>query len=191
VSVVEKDPLSTSIQLSSGAVLNLLAPDPGMMSIEVIAHATSNICRFNGHVNEFYSVAQHCVLVSDILEYHLDCGYFAVDGLMHDATEAFVGDVASPLKRLIADTYVPIEDSFHRALAQRYGIRFPLPDIVKRADLLALGIERRDLGLAGNDGFWPEMNGIPENVRIDEALPPREAEAEFIIRAHDLMGGSE
>src|SRR5664279_1420110 len=96
-------------------------PDPDALDIEEIAHALSMICRFTGHVREFYSVAQHCTIVSD-----LGPACYAFTGLMHDATEAYVGDVAKPLKNMLP-AYSVIEERVAQAIATRFGVINPLP----------------------------------------------------------------
>lgn len=93
------------IVTATGRKFNPLDPDPEQINLEDIAHALSNICRFTGHCREFYSVAQHSVIVSLIAEAEaFDLGlinpwYLGLKGLLHDASEAYLCDVARPLKR--------------------------------------------------------------------------------------------
>jgi len=80
------------IQTFTGRKFFPLAPRAEDVLIEDIAHALSNICRYGGHCREFYSVAQHCCMVADHMpEFHLE-------GLMHDAAEAYLGDMVRPVK---------------------------------------------------------------------------------------------
>jgi uncharacterized protein len=105
------------------------------IKIEDIAHALSNICRWGGHSKSFYSVAQHCVLVSQLVT--KDC---ALEGLMHDASEAYLIDLPTPIKRMIPQ-YREIEAKLSVTLSQKYGYKYPYPDEVTRQDFHSKVIE--------------------------------------------------
>ena len=95
VNILEEN-MNNKIVTYTGKVFDFLDPQPEMVCIEDIAHALANICRYTGHVRKFYSVAQHCVLMAD--------AYLPGDPLqklLHDAAEAYVGDMASPWKQLL------------------------------------------------------------------------------------------
>jgi len=126
-------------QTHSGKMIDLLNPDPYLIDINDIAHALANICRFNGHCREFYSVANHSLLVSLNVP-----PADALAGLMHDATEAYCGDMIAPLKAAMP-AYKDVEAGLWDAIAWRYRLPDELPASVKRADKVLLATEQRDL----------------------------------------------
>lgn len=147
---------------------------------EDIAVALSNICRFSGHVPEFYSVAQHAVLCSLIVP-----AEFAFEALMHDAAEAYCQDIPSPLKRLLPD-YQRIESAVDTVIRHKYNLPEIMSTPVKYADLVMLATERRDLEL--DDGSaWPVLEGIPASDIITVTpLKPGLAYGLFINRFYEL-----
>lgn len=173
-----------SMQLWDGSYFYLLDPNPEVMTPENIAHALANLCRFTGHCR-FYSVAQHCRHVSFLVPRE-----HAFAGLMHDASEAFIGDLSRPLKDTL-DVVSPgtirmIEDRIHAALAKRYGFEFPFHPSVKVADNIAVVTERRD-AIDRNREPWPDM---PEPDPMPQAaLPPELAERMWLERFRELTVG--
>ena len=174
----------TWIQTYSGRRFSLTEPSAEDVDIDDVAHALSLLCRFTGHVREHYSVAQHCVIVSRLVPTE-----HALAGLLHDATEAYVGDVSRPLKQLLPE-YRLIEDRVWLAIADRFGVSPPLPTTVKDADCLALYWERRDLlGL-------PAAPWQDEHIAAlvpDEVLVPWSAETAEVVwltRLAELGGAS-
>jgi 5'-deoxynucleotidase YfbR-like HD superfamily hydrolase len=116
------------------------------VSLEDIAHGLSRICRFGGQSAHHYSVAQHSVLVSEGIESVGHSTLEAMCGLLHDAAEAYIGDVVWPLKRAPEMAgYADIEARVERAIADRFGLPYVFPPIVKRFDLVALATEKRDI----------------------------------------------
>lgn len=171
------------IRLSSGGCFNFAHPASSDYTIEDIAHALSRICRFTGHVNaEHYSVAQHSVLVS----YLLDNGD-ALAGLMHDAAEAFINDISTPLKQLLPD-YRRIEAEVEHEVLSRFGI-FSLPPAVKLADRILLRTEQRDLmpDHGGMTPIWrdhnPAIQPLPGKI---QPWYPDVAKKRFLRRFYDL-----
>lgn len=106
-----------------------------------IAVGLSNTARFNGHTKSFYSVAQYSVLVS----LHVPDEY-ALAALLHDASEAYLGDVVRPLKYSEAMAgYREVEVRLEEMIAQVFRLPWPMPACIKEADNRALATERRDI----------------------------------------------
>lgn len=162
-----------TISTYTGKTVDLLEPDPDTICIEDIAHALSLICRFTGHTRKHYSVGQHSVLVAQ------HCGSaFQFEGLMHDASEAYLNDVARPLKRCLAE-YKAIEERFERMLAIKFDLPFPLPAEVKHVDMRMLVTERRDLmrGPKWKESDIAKLEPYPETITC---WKPRKSEREFL-----------
>ncbi|WP_029570161.1 hypothetical protein [Pantoea ananatis] len=150
--------------------------------IEDIACALSNICRFTGHVQDFYSVAQHSVHVSYLVEPE-----FALEALLHDAAEAYCSDINSQLKQLLPDYCLMIK-SVEGAIVDKFGLPHEMSAPVKNAHLVMLATERRDLDL--DDGKrWPMLDGVEADTTfIIAPLNPRQARVLFLQRYNDLKG---
>lgn len=168
------------INILSGKHFNFLNITPESICIEDIAASLSNICRFTGHLQDFYSVAQHSVYVS-----YLVPPEFALEALLHDAAEAYCNDIASPLKALLPD-YRRIEKSVESAIAAKFSLPGEMSSQVKNADLIMLATERRDFDI--DDGTpWPILEGI--SARSDVILcplSPRQARVLFLQRYNAL-----
>lgn len=175
--------MKPTILMHSGYTFDFLHPEQSKFSIGDIAHALSHICRFTGHTKHFYSVAQHSVAVSHMVQPEL-----AMQALLHDAAEAFIGDVAKPLKMLLPD-YAVIEKRVEAEVFSRFGLEVNLALEVKAADYLQLVIEMRDLMPARSD----YMDKDQPNVRLDiypKILPlrPKQARHLFLNRFIELGG---
>ena len=109
------------------------------ITIEDIAQSLSMQCRFNGHIKNFYSVAEHSVRVSNACS-----AENALWGLLHDASEAYLGDVPTPIKRLLPD-YVKYEDALQKVIAKKFNLTEIEPAEVKQMDRVLLSTEMRDL----------------------------------------------
>lgn len=130
--------------------------------IEEIAHALSQQCRFAGHCARFYSVAEHSVLVSRLMDAPALALPDPFEGLMHDASEAYLCDIAAPWKALLPD-YKRIEGELEEKLRARFGLPLKMTDGCKRADWLALFIEAHWLLPTGAKD-WPAPAGIKEQA---------------------------
>ncbi|KGT87213.1 hypothetical protein NG99_23605 [Erwinia typographi] len=165
----------------TGKHFNFVQIDQNSICIEDIAVALSNICRFTGHLPNFYSVAQHSVLVSQLVPPE-----FALEALMHDAAEAYCSDINSPLKALLPD-YQAVLGNVEHAIADKFNLPPVMSAPVKRADLIMLATERREFGL--DDGTpWPILDGIDPASFVIFPLHPMQARVQFLQRFNDLRG---
>ena len=164
------------IQTYTGKVFNLDYPDRKDVDITDIAHALSLQCRFNGHTRKFYSVAQHSVLVSQQVTQ-----IAALHGLLHDAAEAYIGDIISPVKN---DENKALESRVLNAIYDRFLIYVPdyIFSEVKRADLRMLRTEQEELLPGGPE--YECCSGV-ERYTLDlkvNCWGPQRAESEFMSR---------
>ncbi len=175
-----KATIAPNILTADGEYFDFFDVTNNRFDINTIAHALSNICRFTGHSRHFYSVAQHCVLVSYIVPEK-----FALHGLLHDAAEAFIGDVSSPLKKLLPQ-YKVIEMRIEANLFARFDLPLTVPAQVKHADLVALRTEQRDL-MRIEGGDWPSLDGIEPLAATIFPLFPGAAKTLFLNRFWELV----
>ncbi|EFO32476.1 metal dependent phosphohydrolase [Roseibium sp. TrichSKD4] len=167
----------------SGNYFDYDNPDQSDFGIRDIAHALSNICRFGGHSLRFYSVAEHSVHVSRLVPKEDQLA-----ALLHDAPEAFIGDMPKPLKETLSD-YQRLEERIEKAVMARFGIPLPLPQSVKRADVQMLRTEQ--LHIMNNNDDWHFTYG-EEPVDLADlgitglGLSPDEAANLFICRYAEL-----
>ncbi len=176
--------MTALIETFTGEGFHPLAPKLESIWIEDIAHALSNQCRFTGHTREFYSVAEHCVRVSWLLEEWGENEECQLWGLMHDASEAYLGDWATPLKRSsIGKHYRVTEEQLMAAICRRFEMLIEPPIIVLQADAVLLATEARDL-MPNKPEHWPAA--ITHEDRIDPWLP-KYAKQHFLKRFHALV----
>lgn len=194
------------MQTVSGRAFYVLDPRAEDVDIVDIAHALSAICRFGGHCTEFYSVAEHSVRVSVAIE---DAGGSRADafvGLLHDASEAYIGDIIWPLKQAPEMAgYKQIEHRVEHAISERFGLPSRQPPIVKQFDLVLLSTEKRDLMThdrtngAARETEAAVASGALGGWHIGDIEPLRgmivpwssaRAKARFLARFRDLGGTS-
>jgi|SRR6185503_15916877 len=167
------------IRTFSGVKFYPLDPNPADVLIEDIAHALSRLCRWVGHVPvEQYSVGLHSMHVCDLVGPNLN---HQLAALLHDASEAYLGDIAKPVKVLLPD-YKVAENRLMACISQALGFEFPLPEIVHQADAAALFIEAKAFSKHADEDieyvhpphicFWPldYFVGIPPSIVEDEFL---------------------
>jgi len=168
------------ILTSSGKRFDLFEPDADMIDPRDISHALAHLCRFNGHTREFYSVAQHsCIVAALVPEEH------KLTALLHDATEAYLGDITRPLKQWMPD-YRGFEDVIWGRVCKRFDLALDLPASVHQADLIALATERRDL-MPTDPAIWDCLVGIEPMVETIRPWPAAEARLTYHQRLMDQL----
>lgn len=158
-----------TIRTNSGLFINVFETDPDTIAIEDIAHALSMMPRFGGHLNRFYSVCQHSILCCK-----LAMGYgfeYALAGLLHDGSEAFLLDMPTPIKNGLPD-YKSTEYRLMEVIANKFGFEFPLNPVIKQVDAKALEIEWNNLVQSDNLEFV--------------CMTPAEAKEEFLRLFHKI-----
>lgn len=170
---------NNSLRTCSGLYLSLIDPQPEQVTLADIACGLSKLCRFGGQIEDFYSVAEHAchcygVAVSDGLPQEAQRAVF-----LHDAAEAFVGDVIRPLKNLISG-YKDIENRILAIAASKWRVDFgKFSDVITEIDTAMLFAERRLL-FTPDDVVWV---GEAAARRVDPPIccwTPPAAEAEFV-----------
>lgn len=166
------------MQTFTGKQFYPLAPRAEDIDPTDIAHALSLICRYGGHTTRFYSVAEHCVILS-----HVVAPEHALEALLHDATEAYVGDMVRPLKHHMPD-YREVEQRVWSAITLRFNLR---EENARPRDLAAevvdadnrILLDERAAVLAPTDHTWQQDDLLPLGVTIRAWDPPS---AEWIYR---------
>lgn len=170
-------------QTYTGRKFYPMVPRPEDVDILDIAHSLSQICRFTGHTREFYSVAQHSLIVCDLVP-----DVFKFTALMHDAPEAYVGDMSKPLKRQLP-SFVSAENRVWKAICGKWpALLLSLPLEVKQADVTALATERRDVLANGYANAWLSVDTVTPAVFRIQPMPPKNAERLFLKRFRELCG---
>src|ERR1700748_1732531 len=174
------------IQTVSGRWVNPFEPDPAQLDASDIARALANQCRFGGHSRVFYSVAQHCVIVSHVVEERGGDIEDAFAALMHDAGEAYLGDMPPPIKHrsALGAAFREAEARLEEAIRERFKIKPDVPEI-KRVDRSLLATERR--AFSAEAWHWPELEDVaPLDLELTAWSPDRAAD-EFAKRYAELQ----
>lgn len=171
--------------------MDLIDPNPAEIHFADIARALSRLARFNGLTTQFYSVAEHSVLCLRAFQAHAAGDIYAdprlcdiaCDILLHDAAEAYLGDVARPLKRCLPD-YRALEPRMEAAIAARFDLAGAAPEWIKRVDLELLALEKDQL--MPGCGPWPVTEGVALPDLEIACLSPEAAETLFCAEATRL-----
>lgn len=167
----------------SGEEIDPLAPVVDRIHIEDIAHSLANSCRFTGHTREFYSVAQHSVLCSRNVS-----APNMFTALLHDASEAYLSDIARPIKHDpdFGGFYHAFEQQLERVIGERFGLIWPYPDEIHEIDTVLLRTEQRDLMPASYDYAPYIAAGGRVLERTVTPWEPALAEQLFLSRFYEL-----
>ena len=179
---------NAAIETFSGKWFDILDPQPDQVDIESIAHALSMLCRFTGHVRHFYSVAQHSWLGS----YLVPEGH-ELEFLLHDASEAFIGDMSRPLKHLTAagGSYREVEENVMRVIRKKFNLPAVQSAVIHEIDNEMLWAEK--VQLMGSLSWSPESITAcecPDNKQADVQIYPMypdKIEKAFLSRFHALQ----
>jgi len=174
----------------TGKVFDLLNPKPEMVCIEDIAHSLAYQCRYTGHTRQFYSIAQHCVLMAE----NPDLPGDPMAKLLHDADEAYIGDIAKPFKRLLwvkdlngfYQTVRGFERKIQAVIGLALGVDLTHSAEVKEADIRMMATEIRDLMPVMPLGFeW----GVNVSKPVAEKIIPwgPEASEELFLAVYKML----
>ncbi|MNS60237.1 hypothetical protein D3C72_932240 [compost metagenome] len=146
-----------TIRTYKGILISLIDPQPDDIFIEDIAHGLAYQYRYGGHCFSLITVAEHSLRVYNRCK--------SLSALMHDASEAYLGDLKSPIKALCPD-YSEIEHRFMRVIADKFGIAWPIPFAIKQADQAEFD--------------WEQENIMIEKEGMHMAMKPLYAKERFL-----------
>ncbi len=178
--------VGNTIKLCSGKYFDLADPKPEQIDIQDIGSALAKICRFGGHCRRFYSVAEHLIHCKEQAEQDNLTPQEIAAVFLHDATEAYVGDMVKPLKIMLPE-YQNIEARVEAAIGARFGIDFERhAAAVKKIDREMLIAERREM-FAADEKTWYGEKEVRRLIDVRWMyLAPTYVEGEFIRAARDL-----
>lgn len=170
--------LDNMIKVSAGHYVCLKNPDPATIDLESIAAALSKLCRYGGYCPRFYSVAEHSIHVLALASSEGFGGDALKAMLLHDAAEAYLGDVVKPLKIMLPE-YEDLELRMERAIEAAFGFEFePFREAIKRFDRRVLKAEK--VAMWPDDGIiWPGFEFIKTPDLELRYLSPKLARAAF------------
>lgn len=176
----------------SGLGLSLLDPQPDQVDIHDIARALSQINRFNGNTRFPYSVGLHSLMAAEAGASIGHTAQFKLAALMHDAAEAYVGDVSTPVKELLGDKFRDIERRVSEVIYRKYGVDEVLvySDTMRDIDRTLANAERSLL--ICDAAHWPagyttqtSMHGAKCRA-VEDELSPGAVQVLFLSRFQEL-----
>lgn len=163
---VSKDGKDTWLSTFSGTRVSVMNPKPEQIDIKDISVAIAKQCRFNGHCSRFYSVAEHCARGAS-LAYQLYGKEVAKEFLLHDATEAYMGDLIRPVKRMIPK-FEAMEQKFWEAISTKFNLPYIHSKEVHYLDNVMVVWEKQ--WLLPNSEPWPNLPDI-SSFNLPELVP--------------------
>lgn len=184
-------PKRTHLELSSGIYLDFVDPKPEDILLKDIALSLSNTCRWGGHCERYMSVAEHAVLVHDIVAARGVPPELRLAALHHDDHESYVGDLPTPLKNALGEVYYEITGKLDKAIGTALDIDPSLfhHPMVKEADALALFLEAEQFK-PSKGVHWagrPDVVEMPVGVFCEFGRPPEIARRNYRARHAALL----
>lgn len=178
--------LNNTIKVSAGHYVDLANPDPSTIEVKSIAAALSKVCRFGGHCPQFYSVAEHCIHATAMACSDGYTGDALIAVFLHDAAEAYIGDMVKPLK-VTMPQYGEAEQRIEAAIQAAFGIDFAKwMDVIKRFDRAMLKAEKVTMWPEDTEK-WAGFSEIEDRVVKFQFWEPRQAEMQFLAMARTLQ----
>ena len=180
--------VGSTIRVASGHYFDFLNPDPKMITIENIAKPLSRICRFGGHIASFYSVAQHCCSATIACRMAGFGREEQLAVLLHDAAEAFCGDVVKPLKLMLGNAYSDVEDRVEKAIGIAFGVDFDKHKyVIKKFDLAMLMLEKKYFFPQDSVKWAGEDDVIDVDFKMTTLWPSYQAEHYYGVELDSLL----
>lgn len=174
-----------TIKVAAGHYFDLMNPDPEAVELKSIAAALSKTCRYGGHCPRFYSVAEHCIHAANLAHNDGYVGVLLQSILLHDAAEAYIGDMVKPLKVNLPE-FQKVEDRIASAIEVAFGVDFGhWHSFIKHYDWVLMKAEK--LAFWPNDNIdWTGFEQVAVRPVNFQYWGPDEAEKNFIELAHAI-----
>lgn len=177
--------VGNTIKVAQGHYVSLLEPDPATIEIRSIAAALSKTCRYGGHCPDFYSVAEHSIHAANLARATGFDTWVVRAVFLHDAAEAYLGDMVKPLKSAMP-AYRVVEERMEAAIAAAFNVDFQRwHAVIKRFDWIMLKAEKAALWPDDTD-VWPGLENVEDRDVTFRFWDPTYAEEEFLAAAMTL-----
>lgn len=179
-------------EMHSGVLFNLAQPVASEVSMQDVAHHLSNICRFNGGTDSFYSVAEHSIMVQACLAHRGASTRLQMAGLLHDAHEAYVGDIITPVKKMLGKRYRDIVRNIDYAVCEKFGVTYD--DLhaheVWECDQIMLSVEAQYMMCSAGEGEpWNlmQVTRLEQSLLRPQRMNPSVAKERFLATYNKLL----